>query len=232
MTRAFALTATLLLLSWQGTAGQPPPDTGVLSPPEGGVETLGSESARSRVSCGDISGDVVISVGAVFWTRLLRQDPDALPIDVRNRNGIVLAFRATGASDVECCWLQFVWIEVAMSGTPEGGERRDGLSPQGEILTPQGPRELTRAGEQPRWAVDSGNPRDEQRACYDPAGAALPRTEGDPSTTILDCPASSRFEVPSAKRERTSRSRETVGSPASIFATLDWLDLIILASWA
>ena len=35
---------------------------------------------------------------------------------------------------------------------------------------------------------------------------------------------SSRAEVPSAKSERMSRSRETVGSADSIFATRDWLE--------
>jgi len=36
--------------------------------------------------------------------------------------------------------------------------------------------------------------------------------------------ASSRFEVPRAKSDFTRRSSETVGSPASILATLDWLE--------
>jgi hypothetical protein len=35
---------------------------------------------------------------------------------------------------------------------------------------------------------------------------------------------SSRAEVPRARRERMSRSRDTVGSADSIFATRDWLD--------
>jgi hypothetical protein len=37
--------------------------------------------------------------------------------------------------------------------------------------------------------------------------------------------ASSRFDAPSAKSDLTSRSRDTVGSPASIFATRDRLSL-------
>jgi hypothetical protein len=41
--------------------------------------------------------------------------------------------------------------------------------------------------------------------------------------------ANSRFDAPSANSDRSSRSRDTVGSPASIFATRDWLDLIDLA---
>src|SRR5437867_6129841 len=40
----------------------------------------------------------------------------------------------------------------------------------------------------------------------------------------------SRAEVPRTRSERTSRSIETDGSPASIFATRDWLDLSALAS--
>src|SRR5271157_6336174 len=35
---------------------------------------------------------------------------------------------------------------------------------------------------------------------------------------------------PSASSDRTSRSIETDGSPASIFATRDWLDLILFAT--
>jgi len=46
---------------------------------------------------------------------------------------------------------------------------------------------------------------------------------------ILD---SSRLEVPKARSDRTIRSRETDGSPASILATRDWLDLTSLASSA
>ena len=38
------------------------------------------------------------------------------------------------------------------------------------------------------------------------------------------------LEAPSIRSERTSKSRETVGSPASILATLDWLDFSIRAS--
>jgi len=38
------------------------------------------------------------------------------------------------------------------------------------------------------------------------------------------------FEVPSARRVRTRRSIETAGSPASILATLNWLDFTSLAS--
>ena len=41
---------------------------------------------------------------------------------------------------------------------------------------------------------------------------------------------SSRFEAPSASRDRTNRSSETVGSPASILATRDWLDCTALAN--
>jgi hypothetical protein len=41
--------------------------------------------------------------------------------------------------------------------------------------------------------------------------------------------ANSRLDAPSASSDRSKRSRETVGSPASIFATRDWLDLIDLA---
>src|SRR5208282_5070737 len=40
----------------------------------------------------------------------------------------------------------------------------------------------------------------------------------------------SLFEVPSANIDLTSKSSETVGSPASILATRDWLDLIVCAS--
>src|SRR3990167_2865279 len=40
---------------------------------------------------------------------------------------------------------------------------------------------------------------------------------------------SSRLEVPRARSDRISRSRETDGSPASIFATRDWLDFSALA---
>lgn len=43
--------------------------------------------------------------------------------------------------------------------------------------------------------------------------------------------ANSRFDVPSASSDFTSRSSETVGSPASIFATRDWLDRSECASW-
>lgn len=41
--------------------------------------------------------------------------------------------------------------------------------------------------------------------------------------------ARSRFEAPSAMRDRTRRSIETVGSPASILATRDWLELTAFA---
>ena len=41
--------------------------------------------------------------------------------------------------------------------------------------------------------------------------------------------ASSRFDAPRASSDRSMRSRDTVGSPASIFATRDWLDLMDLA---
>src|SRR5580698_6065250 len=42
--------------------------------------------------------------------------------------------------------------------------------------------------------------------------------------------ANSLFEVPSANIDLTSKSSETVGSPASILATRDWLDFIVWAS--
>jgi hypothetical protein len=42
--------------------------------------------------------------------------------------------------------------------------------------------------------------------------------------------AKSPFEAPSAISDRTSKSIETLGSPASIFATRDWLDLTTLAN--
>jgi len=42
--------------------------------------------------------------------------------------------------------------------------------------------------------------------------------------------AMSRLSAPRAIRERTSRSTETVGSPASIFATRDWLEPRLFAS--
>lgn len=42
---------------------------------------------------------------------------------------------------------------------------------------------------------------------------------------VTDC-----LRSPSANRERTRRSMETEGSPASIFATLDWLDFTSRAS--
>lgn len=41
--------------------------------------------------------------------------------------------------------------------------------------------------------------------------------------------AISRLEAPNARRVRMSRSRDTEGSPASILATLDWLDFTRLA---
>src|SRR5271170_7622309 len=45
--------------------------------------------------------------------------------------------------------------------------------------------------------------------------------------------ANSRLDVPRAKSDFTSRSSDTVGSPASILATRDWLDLMARArpSW-
>ncbi len=43
---------------------------------------------------------------------------------------------------------------------------------------------------------------------------------------------SSRFDVPRASSERINRSSETEGSPASIFATRDWLEFSSLASSA
>src|SRR6056297_275372 len=42
--------------------------------------------------------------------------------------------------------------------------------------------------------------------------------------------AMSRLSAPSAIRDRTSRSTDTVGSPASIFATRDWLEPRLFAS--
>jgi len=42
--------------------------------------------------------------------------------------------------------------------------------------------------------------------------------------------ASSLFDAPRARSDLTSRSRETVGSPASILATRDWLDCMALAN--
>src|ERR1700735_5258478 len=42
--------------------------------------------------------------------------------------------------------------------------------------------------------------------------------------------ANSRLDVPSASSDLTSRSSDTVGSPASILATRDWLDLMARAS--
>jgi alkylhydroperoxidase family enzyme len=42
--------------------------------------------------------------------------------------------------------------------------------------------------------------------------------------------ASSLVDAPSARIDLTSRSSDTVGSPASIFATRDWLDFIVFAS--
>jgi hypothetical protein len=64
-----------------------------------------------------------------------------------------------------------------------------------------------------------------------PQNAVRPnkRIQGDALTRAPDArryvaemiSATSRLEAPSAKRERTSRSSETEGSPASIFATLD-----------
>src|SRR6185437_8046534 len=42
--------------------------------------------------------------------------------------------------------------------------------------------------------------------------------------------ASSLFDAPSARIDFTSKSRDTVGSPASIFATRDWLDFIVFAN--
>src|SRR3990172_2238291 len=41
--------------------------------------------------------------------------------------------------------------------------------------------------------------------------------------------AISQLEAPSASRVRMSRSKDTEGSPASILATLDWLDFTTLA---
>jgi hypothetical protein len=46
---------------------------------------------------------------------------------------------------------------------------------------------------------------------------------------VMIC-ASSRFVVPSASNDLTNRSRDTVGSPDSIFATRDWLNRTALAS--
>lgn len=42
--------------------------------------------------------------------------------------------------------------------------------------------------------------------------------------------AKSRLYVPSARSDFTSKSSDTVGSPASILATRDWLDLSDSAS--
>jgi hypothetical protein len=41
--------------------------------------------------------------------------------------------------------------------------------------------------------------------------------------------AKSFSEAPKVNRDLTNKSNETVGSPVSIFATRDWLELIILA---
>lgn len=41
--------------------------------------------------------------------------------------------------------------------------------------------------------------------------------------------ASSRLEAPNASSDFTMRSSDTVGSPASIFATSDWLERMVLA---
>src|SRR4030042_6990429 len=42
--------------------------------------------------------------------------------------------------------------------------------------------------------------------------------------------AKSFSEAPKVNRDLTNKSNETVGSPVSIFATRDWLELIILAN--
>lgn len=43
--------------------------------------------------------------------------------------------------------------------------------------------------------------------------------------------ANSRIDAPSVSSDFTSKSRETLGSPASIFATRDWLECSECASW-
>src|SRR6266566_10015221 len=63
------------------------------------------------------------------------------------------------------------------------------------------------------------------------ARGACPAWSSGPSTSPLGgrqlramIAASSRFDVPSASSDFTNKSSETVGSPASILATLDWLE--------
>ena len=157
--------------------------------PPGGVETLGHPRDPVSVSCGDVSGQIIVYVGSDFWTSYPSPNGTDPPLLLRRPNGVSLAFESPSGSETSCCWLQFAWVEATYSGTPNGRPRSDNVSLDWAIPTPSGDIHMTMPGAPPNLFVDSANPRDETNACYDPGGASLPRRIGNPSTTILDMPA-------------------------------------------
>src|SRR5277367_488261 len=72
----------------------------------------------------------------------------------------------------------------------------------------------------------SGQAEERRRGDSDSKGKLTVRDIHDRAMIV----ANSRLDVPSANSDLTSRSSDTVGSPASILATRDWLDLMARAS--
>lgn len=125
----------------------------------------------TAIDCGAHRGRVVVRTGVHY--QLSERD--------ERLNGVSIAFLDSTSTALECCWVQFVWIEeVVTFQTPNGNvvNRVSGLT----ATTAGGPVMVSEDPNRSRWYVDAITPGD---PCYEIEGVSIKDRHG---TRIFDQP--------------------------------------------
>jgi hypothetical protein len=149
----------------------------------------GTIAKEDTITCGGLQGRVVVRTGVTF--RVPVQKPgEKLLGDRTFSNGISIAFIASRSAEiataVDCCWVQFIWIEGTATVESTGISRRKvRLTPSQPIPMSGGDMTMsgdpTKPGWTPPWHLDSGA----GSPCYEEGGGAVTDSRG---TTMYDRP--------------------------------------------
>ena len=137
----------------------------------------GVAQVDTALDCGAHRGRVVVRTGVHYQVSELAE----------RRNGISIAFADDTASALECCWVQFVWMEAIVTFQAPNGQVQNRV--QLTAKTSGGPVELTTDPNKPKWHVDSaasGSP------CYEVEGVSVKDRNG---TRTFDQPDDAATEL-------------------------------------
>lgn len=136
------------------------------------VEDEGKLHLNEAFKCGEHEGKVVVHTNAQLEVSEGSSSKGWISLDAKHSSGNAL----------DCCWVQFLWIELEVSFTTKDGKKQVGYLPS-KIETTGGPVDLTTDPKTPKWFVDAAK----KSPCYGRGGLSYRDKE---RLRIFDRPSS------------------------------------------